>query len=232
MQADGLPAEWYEGPEGVGLLLRTDAAYNPLRRCRILATRVLDAGARLFSRTPALSLAAGSVTTPRGRIACDRIFVCVDGGLELVLPELATRVRTARLQMLATAPTGEIRLARPIYARYGYEYWQQLADGCIALGGFRDLGGEDEWTTRAETSPVVQAALENFLRTDLRVRAAITHRWAATVAYTGSGLPIVEEVRPGIWATGGYNGTGNVMAAVCGEGLVRMAIHGSGSPIS
>ncbi|HEU4561691.1 MAG TPA: FAD-dependent oxidoreductase, partial [Longimicrobium sp.] len=39
MQADGLPVEWYEGPEGTGLLMRGDGGFNPLHRCRILAAR-------------------------------------------------------------------------------------------------------------------------------------------------------------------------------------------------
>ncbi|MFN0159312.1 MAG: NAD(P)/FAD-dependent oxidoreductase [Bacteroidota bacterium] len=227
MQADGLPALKYDGPEGTGLLIPTDGAFNPLQRCRILASRAMNANAQLFSQSPARSLRHGEVTTPHGRILCDQVFVCVDGGLELVLPELAPRVRTARLQMLASAPTNEIHVSRPVYARFGYEYWQQLADGRIALGGFRDLGGEDEWTTSVETSSVIQSALENFLRTQLRVHAAVTHRWSALVAYTTTGLPIVEEVRPGVWATGAYSGTGNVIGALCGRGIARLAIGNS-----
>ncbi len=227
MNADGLPVSKYEGQEGTGLLIPTDGAFNPLQRCRILADRAMHSGAQLFSNTPALAIQHGEVRTPRGGILCNTVFICVDGGLELVLPELGPRVRTARLQMLATAPTNEIHVSRPVYARFGYEYWQQLANGSIALGGFRDLGGDDEWTTRAEPSPVVQSALENFLRTHLRVQVAITHRWAATVAYTTSGLPIIEEVRPGVWATGAYSGTGNVLGALCGRGLAQLALNGS-----
>ena len=56
----------------------------------------------------------------------------------------------------------------------------------------------------------VQRALERRLRDTLGVHAPITHRWAATVGYTDSGLPVVGEVRPGVWAIGGYCGTGNV----------------------
>ena len=59
------------------------------------------------------------------------------------------------------------------------------------------------------------------LREHLRVSAPITHRWAASVGYTDTGLPIIHEVRPNVWALGGYNGTGNVVGALCGRAIAE-----------
>ena len=150
----------------------------------------------------------------------------MDGALDLLLPELAPEVRTARLQMLATAPTNEVQLARPVYARWGYDYWQQRPDGAIALGGARDVGGEAEWTRDTSPSDAVQAALEHRLRVQLGVHAPITHRWAASVSYTKDELPIVREVRSGVWAIGGYSGTGNVIGSLLGRGVARLMMRG------
>ncbi|MBV9773967.1 MAG: FAD-binding oxidoreductase, partial [Gemmatimonadetes bacterium] len=58
------------------------------------------------------------------------------------------------------------------------------------------------------------------------VRAPITHRWAASVGYTADGLPVLEEVRPGVWAIGGYSGTGNVIGAICGRAAAQLAACG------
>jgi gamma-glutamylputrescine oxidase len=226
LRADGFAAEPYEGPEGRGILIPSDGAFNPLLRCRLLARELLREGALLFERTPALEIGSGEVRTPGGSIRCEKVIVAVDGGLERLLPELAGRVRTARLQMLATAPAPEVRFPRPVYYRWGYEYWQQLPDGRIALGGFRDQGGEGEWTHEAQPVGVVQGRLERFLREHLGVRAEITHRWAAAVAYTGSGWPILEEVRPRVWAIGAYSGTGNVVGAILGRRVARVAVGG------
>src|SRR5213075_3334012 len=104
--------------------------------------------------------------------------------------------RTARLQMLGTAPAPEVKFSRPCYSRYGYEYWQQRPDGSIALGGFRDRALAGEWTLESEPSAFIQGLLEQFLREHLKVRAPITHRWAGNVAYTENGLPVLEELRP------------------------------------
>ncbi|MDT7536475.1 MAG: gamma-glutamylputrescine oxidase [Actinomycetota bacterium] len=222
LRADGFAVEEYDGAEGRGLLFPDDGVLQPLSRCRTLAAAA--AGAMLFENTPAVRIDKGLVTTPGGSIRCGVVLVCVDGKLDVLLPELAGVVRTVRLQMLATAPTDEVVLPRPVYLRDGYEYWQQLPDGRIAVGGFRDTGGDDEETASTETTSVVQAAIERLVRERIGVQAPITARWAASVGYTRSSLPFVGEVRPGVFAAGGYCGTGNVVGALCARALVAMAL--------
>jgi glycine/D-amino acid oxidase-like deaminating enzyme len=221
LQADDLPGEWFEGPEGRGLLIPGDGTFNPLERCRLLADRALAAGAQLFENSAATGISGKRVSTRRGSVRCRSVLVAVDGQLGAVLPELAPRVRPLRLQMLAAAPTTEISVPRPVYARWGYEYWQQLPGGSITLGGFRDRGGPAEWTDSSEPTRPVQDLLERFLREQLGVSSEITHRWAATVGYTDQLVPVSGEVRPGVWAAGGYNGTGNLMGAITARQAAR-----------
>jgi glycine/D-amino acid oxidase-like deaminating enzyme len=219
LQADGFAVERYDGPEGHGLLLPDDGGFQPLQRCRSLASQLVSP---LFEHSPVVALSGTSVRTPDGEVRCSAVVVAVDGNLDLLLPEVP--VRTVRLQMLATAPTSEVSLPRPVYRRYGYEYWQQLPSGRIAVGGFRDLGGTEEETRSTATSAVVQEALEVLLRDRIRVQAPVTHRWAASVGYTDDGLPFLGEVRPGVWAAGGYCGTGNVVGALCGRQAAALAL--------
>jgi glycine/D-amino acid oxidase-like deaminating enzyme len=223
MKADALPVEWYRGPEGEGLLFPRDGVMQPLTRVRTMAQRALAAGARLHARTRATDISGTRVVTERGVITCRSVIVAVDGRLEAVLPELAPRVRTARLQMLATAPAHDVHVPRPIYWRDGYEYWQQLPDGTVALGGFRDHHMADEWTPDATPSKEIQALLDRFLREQVGTQAAVTHRWAASVSYSSDGAPICEEVRDGVFAIGGYSGTGNIVGALCARDAVRWA---------
>jgi glycine/D-amino acid oxidase-like deaminating enzyme len=152
--------------------------------------------------------------------------VAVDGGLERVVPALAGEVRTARLQMLATEPTDEVTFKRPVYARWGYDYWQQLPDGRVALGGQRDHFAEDEWTANGDPSAPVQAALDHLLRDRLGVRRArVTARWAAPAGFRQNGvLPVCRAVADNVWAVGGYSGTGNVVGALYGRAAARLAL--------
>lgn len=226
MLADGLTAYRYAGPEGQGLLFPQDAAFNPLEFHRQQARLRLEAGAQLFENSPALHLEQGRVETPKGQVKAPIVIVAVDGGLDRLLPELSAQVYTVRLQMLATDPLPQRRFNRPVYARWGYEYWQQLPDGRLALGGFRDRAGTAENTHQAQPSQTVQTMLEDFLRHQLGVSQAITHRWAASVGYTHTGFPLLAQPRSGVWAIGGYCGTGNLVGALYGRAVAQRAVLG------
>jgi glycine/D-amino acid oxidase-like deaminating enzyme len=221
----GLPAEWYSGELGEGLFLPQDAAMNPARRALGLAARYRSA-ARLFENSPALSIEDRTVRTARGEISAGLVIVAVDGKLELLLPELVGRVRTARLQMLATAPVRPGRLPCPVYGRWGYDYAQQDAAGRLYVGGGRDRDVEREWTTDTAPSPAVQSWIERIAARFAGAPVRVTHRWAASAGYTPDSRPIVAEIRPGVVACGGYNGTGNLVGPVAARAAVALGLDG------
>lgn len=226
MDADGFACESYVGPEGRGILIPTDAVMQPMLRCRTLAARLLQRGARLFGATRALEVHGGRVLTDRGTIRARHVISCVDGRLERLFPLLADEVRTARLQMLACAPVRELRYTRPVSTRYGYDYWQQLGDGSVVLGGGRDVDAESEWTHDASTSEPIQAYLTRTLRDRLGIEAPVTHRWAALVSFSKAGMPVFRALGDGVHVTGAYCGTGNVVGAVLGRGAAQVALTG------
>ena len=220
MREDGLPVERYEGPEGRGLLFPGDAAFHPLRRARDLGARASAAGARLHGAATVRAVGARSVVTDDAQVSATRgVVVAVDGGLEHLVPALRGRVRSARLQMVGTAPTSDVVVARPVYARFGLDYWQQLPDGRILLGGGRDVGGEAEWVQHgpwdAATTAPVQAHLEHLLRHDIGTAAPVEQRWTGVVGFTDDHLPVLAEPEPGLLAVGGYSGTGNLVGPLC-----------------
>ena len=232
MRADGLPVEMYNGPEGRGLLFPNDCVMQPMRRARMLATSLRARGALLYGGTVARSIEPGRVRTEYGTITCKYVIVCVDGKLEWLFPELLAEVRTARLQMIATDPQTSVKYTRPVSTRYGYDYWQQLPDGTVLLGGGRDKFESLEWTTDDTPDERVQDYLTNTLRHTLGINAAITHRWAASVSFTDSGLPVARQLGGSVIVCGAYSGTGNLVGAVCGRGAAQLAITGDGSQLS
>ncbi len=226
MVADGFPCESYDGPEGRGILIPGDAVFHPMLRCRTVAERALQGGARLFKNSLVMGVGAGEARTPRGKVRARHVIVCVDGGLELLVPSLKGRVRTARLQMLATAPTREVSFPRPVSTRDGFDYWQQLPDGSIVLGGGRDVAGEEEWTSDDTPTAAIQGYLDRTLRERLGVTAAVTHRWGARVSYTQTGLPVFESLGDGVRVVGAYSGTGNVVGSLLGRAAAQLALRG------
>ena len=221
LREHGLDVEDYDGPLGRGVFLPDDASMNPAVRVVSLADQ-LRLRAHLFERSPVRSVAPGRVDTARGVVSAGVVIVAVDGRLELVLPQLAGRVRTARLQMLSTAPVAPGRLPCPVYGRWGYDYAQQTADGRLFVGGGRDRFLDAEWTADTEPTAGVQAYIETVATRMAGRPVDVTHRWAASVGFTHDGRPLCVEVDDGVIAVGGYNGTGNLVGPVAARAAVAL----------
>lgn len=227
MRDHGLEVERYQGPDGSGLLLPGDAAFQPLNYTRRQALAAIQRGALLYERTTATAVESGAVVTAAGVIRAPLIVVAVDGGLARLLPALADRVRSVRLQMLATAPTDEVLIPRPVSSNYGYDYWQQLPDGRVVVGGGRDRFVADEETDQRLATAPIQGYLDQLLRQVIGVATApVTHRWAGIVGYTPDERPVVSQVMAGVWAVGGYSGTGNLVGRRVARGVVQQALDG------
>ena len=225
LREHGIDVSRYDGELGAGLFLPDDAAMNPARRALELAARY-SRQARLFENSPVTAISGGRVQTPGGAISAGLVVVAVDGRLEVLLPELAGRVRTARLQMLATEPVRPGRLPCPVYGRWGYDYAQQDEAGRLYVGGGRDQFAEQEWTPQAVPTAGVQAWIERVAARFADGPVRVSHRWAASVGYTEDGRPVVTEARPGVVACGGYNGTGNLVGPVAARAAVALGLDG------
>jgi gamma-glutamylputrescine oxidase len=158
------------------------------------------------------------------------VIVAVDGRLEVLVPQLAGRVRTARLQMLATSPVAPGRLPCPVYGRWGYDYAQQSADGRLFAGGGRDLFADAEWTADVEPTTPVQNYIEGLATRMAGEPVHVTHRWAASVGFTPDGRPLCTPVADGLVAIGGYNGTGNLVGPIAARAAVALAVDGTAPP--
>ncbi|WP_375491784.1 NAD(P)/FAD-dependent oxidoreductase [uncultured Jatrophihabitans sp.] len=229
LRAHGIGVERYAGELGAGLFLPDDAAVNPAVRALALALPLTQVAA-LHERTPVTSVRAGTVDTPHGTVSAGVVIVAVDGRLEIVLPQLRGRVRTSRLQMLATEPVRPGRLPCPVYCRWGYDYAQQLPDGRMFVGGGRDLFVEDEWGTRTQPSAAVQHYLDGVAAQLAGEPVTVTHRWAASAAFTADSRALCTEVDPGVVAVGGYSGHGNLVGPVAARAAVALALDGTAPP--
>jgi gamma-glutamylputrescine oxidase len=156
--------------------------------------------------------------------------VAVDGRLEVLLPQLAGAVRTARLQMLATTPGLPARLPCAVYGRWGYDYAQQDATGRILAGGGRDRFVEQEWTCDSDPSPGVQGWIDQVATRMAGRPVEVAHRWAASVGYTPDGKALCQQVDDGVVACGGYSGTGNLVGPVAARAAVALALDGTEPP--
>ena len=228
LRQDGFAVEWVDPLPppldrlfAAALLYPGDGALQPARWVRRLAARAAAAGAEIVE----------GKTVRIDELDAHHVVVAVDGLSGALLPELADYVRPVRGQMLATAPIERRVFERPHYARNGYDYWQQLPDGRLVVGGKRDMSFVTEATAAEETTALIQSELELFATELLSELPVITHRWAGVWGETADRLPLVGRLpsRERIWIAGGYSGHGNVLGLVCGDLLAR-AIVGESPP--
>src|SRR5436190_6742295 len=224
LREDGFAAEWREElphlrPDFRGAIFHpTDGAVQPAAFVQRLAALAYDAGVAFAPHRRVDSL---------DEVEAGQIVIATDGSGRGLLPELDDALWPARGQVIATAPLPERLFDCPHYARHGFDYWQQLPDGRVVLGGFRDFSILTEMTDDETTTEPIQEALDAFLVELLGYLPQVTHRWAGIFGLTQDLIPLVGRVpdHDGTWIAAGYSGHGNVLGLLCGE-LVASAMLG------
>jgi glycine/D-amino acid oxidase-like deaminating enzyme len=228
LREDGFAVEWVDELRApLDRLYRgaihhpPDGAIHPARWVRRLARHAAEAGADIRE----------GETVGVEDTGADAVVVAGDGFTATLLPELAPYVVATRGQVLATEPLAERRYEHPHYARGGYDYWQQLPDGRLVLGGQRDSALETETTDVVETTAHVQARLDALAAQLVGHTPKIASRWAGIWGATPDLSPLVGRVpgRQHVWVAGGYSGHGNALGLACGD-LVARALLGDRGP--
>jgi gamma-glutamylputrescine oxidase len=229
LREDGFAAEWGDElshlrPDFRGAIFhQPDGSLQPGRFVRGLAAQAAAEGVAFHEQHRVASL---------DELEAEQIVIATDGSGRGLLTELDDAIWPARGQVITTEPLSERLFDCPHYARHGFDYWQQLVDGRIVLGGFRDFSILTEMTDDETTTEPIQDALDAFLVELLGYMPEVTHRWAGIFGLTQDLLPLVGRVpgHEGTWIAAGYSGHGNVLGFMCGE-LVASALLGEGDDL-
>jgi gamma-glutamylputrescine oxidase len=230
LRDDGFACEWRDelsrllAPHFRGAIYHVpDGAVQPARLVRRLAAAAAEAGAEFRTGFRVESL---------DDLEAEQVVIATDGSRRGLLAELDDAIWPARGQVIATEPLAEPLFECPHYARHGFDYWQQLPDNRIVLGGFRDFSILAEMTDEEVTTEEIQRALDAFLAELLETTPRVEYRWAGIFGLTQDLIPLVGPVpgRDGTWIAGGYSGHGNVLGLLCGR-LLAEAILGRRDPL-
>jgi len=229
LEADGFDVERLgelrpplEGLFAGGLRHPGDGALQPARWVRRLAARAAMAGVEIRELSPVSSL---------DELDATHVVIATDGYTYGLAPELDAAIAPTRGQVLVTEPLDSELFPGPHYARHGYDYWQQLPDGRLVIGGKRDAALAEEDTPVEAVTNAVQERLEAEVERLTGARPRVELRWAGIWGTTADALPLAGPVpgRDGVWVAAGYSGHGNVLGFACGE-LVGRAIAGESAP--
>ena len=217
LREDGFDARW----DGLRLTIARDGGINPSALVGALARRAAPQAIREGVNVTALDAARDGVTVHAGDDVCHAgiVILATNAYTPQLVPKAA--IRPTRAQILATEPLAHSVSDMPTYSHYGYRYWRQLATGQVLVGGWRDTALDVEIGYEDQTTSAIQAQLDAQLAR-LGADSTVTHRWAGTMGFTESGLPLVGPVEglPNVYVCAGFNGHGLGFAFLSAKGLV------------
>ncbi len=166
----------------------------------------------------------------RHAISAACVVCALNAWLPRLLPAIKQYILPVRGQVLATAPLPRY-FPCALSADGGYQYWQQLPDGRIVLGGCRPVVPDREVGYDVpDIRPEVQHALSNYLRTLFPglPELPVEHRWAGIMAFSPDSLPLIGPVpgADGLFVAGGFTGHGMPFGLRAGQQLALSYTQG------
>lgn len=205
-----------------------DAVVDPAGLVQGLAAACVRRGVRLHEHTPVQGArwqdGLWSVHALGRTVRARTLVLATNAFAPRLLPMLAPVVVPRRGQMLSTAPLAERLDPRPVYANYGYQYWRQMPDGRLVIGGWRNLDFDGETGFDTNPTPAIQTAIEGGVRDLFPGGATLERRWAGTMGFSRDGRPLVGwlDAARHLAVCAGFTGHGMGIATACTEELARV----------
>jgi len=207
-----------------------NAEIQPAKFVLGLAQLAQQAGAVFHEKSPVSHILPDdegvTLHTERGSVRARNVVLAMNAwlpglsapGKQLDAQWLAQCITPTRGQMIATEPVGERLFPCPCSGDHGYQYWRQLEDGRLVVGGWRNYSLETEYSTDETPNEAVQRHLDAFVHEILGLPQVRTdYRWAGIMAFSKDSLPLVGRLPdvPHCYISGGYTGHGNAYALQC-----------------
>ncbi|HZM82745.1 MAG TPA: FAD-dependent oxidoreductase [Candidatus Limnocylindrales bacterium] len=217
-----------------GAMLLPGAMTNSVALVDGIVTAARRHGARIYTGVRVSAVRPHGrhalVDTTHGTIRARVVVTAINAWLADLVPAWQTVVRPVQGQLIATSPMPQMfpcGMAAQLTA-HG-EYWQQLPDGTILLGGCRSVAPPPADPLAQRAQPAVHQALQQVLPTlfpDLG-RVSVQRGWAGAMAFTPDWIPVVDKVAESVWAIGGFCGHGMPFGASISRILATHIVNGS-----
>ena len=209
-----------------------DIGVNPRALVKAL---IAASGATLYENEQVYQIAWSNnqplLHTQHRHLSASRVLLCTNAYFPLLQPELASFIKPVRGQILVTRPLQERVIEKLCYANYGYEYFCQLEDNRLLLGGGREPFEDEEVGFADTVTPAIQTELQEYLKDRFPefAGASIDYRWSGVMGFTSDGLPLIGELtdKPGVVYLTGCNGHGLGYSMSLSKLLVEFALDGA-----
>lgn len=214
-----------------GGILDTHAGHiHPLRYALGLARAAQAAGVTIYERSEVHHIGADHVATAKGRVTAPHIILAGNGYLPNLNRHYAARVCPINSFIAATEPltpeqtvlTQDIAVAD---SRFVVNYFRMSQDNRLLFGGRENygIGFPKDISTRL---------IERMTSLFPQLRGVgISHVWGGTLGITMTRVPLVCQLRQGLYAAGGFSGHGVALTGLAGK-VIAEAIAGQEDRLS
>jgi len=212
-----------------GWIDRRGGTVQPLSYVRGLARAAASAGAKLFTRSPALGLERlgreWRIQTPRGSVMSPLVILATDAYTDRLVDSLRRTLIPVPSFQVATEPLPDnLRQSLLPQGQSASDTWHLLRYFRLGPGGRLVMGSRGAFGD----VPVATAARHHY-RAVREIYPQLEgvryeYHWGGLVAMTRDHLPHLHEIAPGLLAGLGYNGRGVAMATVMGRILAQWAL--------
>lgn len=144
------------------------------------------------------------------RIATDAVILCTNAWSPEISSFFKDKIVPTRGQILVTEPV--VEFLEPSYCSFVLDYFRQLIDGRVLIGGFRNADVEKEVGYSDVINPIIQEKLEGFLKEHFPIlhRKKIDYRWSSVMGFSKDGYPLVGSLPsdPQIYYNAGFSAHG------------------------
>lgn len=168
------------------------------------------------------------VNTSNLLIETDFVVLATNAWLSQLFSYFEDKIFPTRGQIIVTEPVD--MFLEPCYCSFVLDYFRQLKDGSVLIGGFRNTDVEKEVGLSDEVNPIIHRKLQEFLNKHFPILRGvpIKHQWSGVMGYSKDSYPMVgslpEDSR--IFFTGGFTGHGLGFTFNIGRTLAELMING------
>jgi gamma-glutamylputrescine oxidase len=231
----GVNVEWrehaFDGAEGFhgGAYYKDDGEIHPVKYMR----NALNAsGDPIWTNEEVFSIETKDdcllVRTNSHNIKAQSIVLCTNAWSSQLFPWFKDKISPMRGQIIVTEPVAPF--LQPSYCSFVLDYFRQLVDGSVLIGGFRNADVEREVGYSDEINPRINEKLEGFLNEHFPIlrNKRILHRWSGVMGFAADGYPMVGALDedPRIFYNAGFTAHGLGFTFATGELTAKLILEG------
>lgn len=196
MDAATLQKEYAVKSSAGAIEYRQDAVIHPVKLLKAIQAKLKNTqfifGEEVFKIQSGPTTV--QVSTQKQTYQASKMFVCLNGFVSQLMPELSHIVKPQRGQIIMTESRPQM-IKGPCYLTQHLCYFRQLNTGEILIGGFRNHDPENENTAHDQATEKIQSALENFAKTyfENTTDIKINYRWSGIMGFTSDEQMIIGE---------------------------------------